>query len=657
MSGEVEEKEVKKKPLDLKQFSVDLAAQEMLAKAEAENIATCFSRAEEMKPCVIGATGACCKYCFMGPCRLTGKEAESKTGICGATLATISARNFARMVAAGTSAHSDHARDLAFALRAVAKGEAQGYSLKDEVKLRNVATSLGIPVEDRSKEEIALDLAEKCIGMFGQQEGEIEFINHAVAKRQEIWRRLGVVPRGIDREVVEMLHRTSIGVDQDPANILTQAIRTSMADGWGGSMIATHISDILFGTPSPLLAEVNLGVLKEDEVNIIVHGHEPLLSEMVVAAVQDPDMVAYAKSKGAKGITLSGICCTANEVLMRHGIPPAGNFLHQELAIITGAVDAMVVDVQCVMEALSPLAAKFHTKLITTSAKAKIPGAVHVQFDEHKALDVAKEIVKLAIDNYPNRGKTKIPSAESKLIAGFSHEYINYMLGGRFRASFRPLNDNIMNGRIKGAVAIVGCNNPRTCQDESHNFLVRELIKNDYLVLQSGCGAHANAKYGLLLPEAMKDAGPGLREICETVGIPPVLHVGSCVDNSRILNIVNHMVEEGGLGDDTSDLPIAGIAPEWMSEKAIAIATYCVASGAYVVFGVGSPVSASSEVTRILSEDWERDYGGKLEFYAEKEMILEKVIDHITKKRKALNIDVKKERVLYDMEMRRQLSV
>jgi carbon-monoxide dehydrogenase catalytic subunit len=406
-----------------------------------------------------------------------------------------------------------------------------------------------------------------------------------------------------------------------------------------------------------LLAEVNLGVLKTDEVNIIVHGHEPLLSEMVVAAVQDPDMVAYAKSKGAKGITLSGICCTANEVLMRHGIPPAGNFLHQELAIITGAVEAMVVDVQCVMESLAPLAAKFHTKLITTSAKAKMPGATHIQFDEHKALDVAKEIVKIAIDNYPNRGKVQIPSAESKLIAGFSHEYINYMLGGRFRASFRPLNDNIMNGRIKGAVAVVGCNNPRVCQDETHNFLVRELIKNDILVLQTGCGAHASAKYGLLLPEAMKDAGPGLREICETVGIPPVLHVGSCVDNSRILTITTQIVKEGGLGDDISDLPIAGIAPEWMSEKALAIASYCVASGAYVVFGVGSPVSASTEVTRILIEDWERDYGGKLEFILEKEMILEKVIEHIMKKRKALKLDVEQERVLYDMEMRRHLSV
>lgn len=638
--------------------TLNAAAVEMLDIAAAGGLSTAFSRADAMKPCPIGAEGACCKSCYMGPCRLVGKNPETITGICGATLPTVVARNLARAVAGGTSAHSDHARDLAMTLLAVAKGEAQGYEIKDVTKLVSVASMMGIKVDGRSKEEIALDVANKALSNFGQQLGELTYISRAPKKRQEIWRKQGVVPRGIDREVVWSMNATTMGVDQEAEHILQTAVRTAMGDGWGGSMLGTDISDILFGTPKPLLSEVSLGVLKQDEVNVVVHGHEPTLSEMIVVASMDPELIAYAKSKGAKGINLAGICCTSNEILMRHGIPPAGNFLDQELAVLTGVVDAMVVDVQCIMEALVPLAQQFHTKVVTTSPKAKITGATHVQFDEHHALDNAKEIIRIAIDNYPNRTtRTHIPAHRSDLVAGFSHEYIEYMLGGRYRGSFRPLNDAIIDGRIQGAVAIVGCNNPRVKHDEAHFDLVKEFIKNDYLVVQTGCGAIASAKYGLLLGEAMEMAGPGLRSICEATGMPPVLHLGSCVDNSRILTILTAVVEEGGLGDDISDLPAVGIAPEWMSEKAIAIGTYCAASGAYVLFGVTSPIKASPTVVDLMSRGWEEKYGGKMEFEPDVTKIYEKSVDHIQKKRKALGIDTKKERVLFDMDARRELSV
>jgi carbon-monoxide dehydrogenase catalytic subunit len=634
------------------------AAVEMLEIAATGGFTTAFSRADTMKSCPIGADGACCKSCYMGPCRLVGKNPETITGICGATLPTVVARNLARAVAGGTSAHSDHARDLAMTLLAVAKGEAQGYEIKDVTKLVAVASMMGIKVDGRSKEEIALDVANKALSNFGQQLGELTYISRASKKRQEIWRKQGVVPRGIDREVVWTMNATTMGVDQDAEHILQTAVRTALGDGWGGSMLGTDISDILFGTPKPLLSEVSLGVLKIDEVNVVVHGHEPTLSEMIVVASMDPQLIAYAKSKGANGINLAGICCTANEILMRHGIPPAGNFLDQELAVLTGVVDAMVVDVQCIMEALVPLAQQFHTKVITTSPKAKIHGATHVQFDEHRALDTAKEIIRAAIDNYPNRTqRTHIPNHRSDLVAGFSHEYIEYMLGGRYRGSFRPLNDAIIDGRIQGAVAIVGCNNPRVKHDEAHFDLVREFIANDYLVVQTGCGAIASAKYGLLLGEAMEMAGPGLRSICEATGMPPVLHLGSCVDNSRILTILTAVAEEGGLGDDISDIPAVGIAPEWMSEKAIAIGTYCAASGAYVLFGVTSPIKASQTVIDLMSRGWEEKYGGKMEFEPDVKKIFEKSVDHIQKKRKALGIDTKKERVLFDMDARRELSV
>ncbi len=473
-------------------------------------------------------------------------------------------------------------------------------------------------------------------------------IRRAPPKRQALWREHGVVPRGVDREVVETLHRTHIGDDQDAGHILEHAVRTAVSDGWGGSMIATDISDILFGTPAPILGRANLGVIKENMVNVVLHGHEPSLSEMIVAASQDPEIIAYAKAAGAAGVSLSGICCTANETLMRQGIPAAGNFLHQELAIMTGAVEAMVVDVQCIMQALVGLAANFHTKIITTSPKVKIKGATHIEFDEHHALTVAKQILKTAIDNYKNRddSKTHIPHIQEDLIPGFSHEYINYMLGGSYRASFRPLNDAIMAGRIRGVAAIVGCNNPRSSQDYLHNKVTRALLKQDVLVVQTGCGALASAKLGLMLGEAGLDqVGPGLREVCETIGIPPVLHMGSCVDNTRILTVLTQMVEEGGLGDDIDQVPAVGLAPEWMSEKALSIATYCVASGAYVIFGGSSPVGGmpdrvtdSDVVLKYISEGWEKLYGGKLEFIADVDEMIRLSLEHIDKKRAALGL-------------------
>jgi carbon-monoxide dehydrogenase catalytic subunit len=638
--------------------SVDPAAVEMLELAEELGLETAFSRSDTMQPCPIGSDGLCCKNCFMGPCRVVK---EGQTGVCGATVDTIVARNFARATAGGASAHSDHGRDMAFTLKEAATGEASDYKIRDPYKLFSMANMLDVPVDGRSVEEIASDVADIAIAQFGQQRGEVVYVKRAPAKRQKIWRELKIVPRGIDREVVEVLHRTHIGDDQDSEHILDSALRCALSDGWGGSMLATDISDVLFGTPSPLVAQSNLGVLKEDQVNIIVHGHEPTLSEMILAAVSDPELVEYAKSKGANGINLAGICCTANETLMRQGVPPAGNFLQQELAILTGAVETMVVDVQCIMQAIASLGDKFHTEIITTSPKVKITGATHIEFDEHHAMDIAKQIVRRAIDNFPNRGETHIPDMTADLVPGFSHEYINYALGGALRGSFRPLNDAIVAGRIRGVAANIGCNNPRVTHDALHQYLVTEFLKNDVLVVETGCGAIASAKQGYMLGEAaLEHAGPGLREVCEAVGMPPVLHLGSCVDNSRILTVLAQMASEGGLGDDISDIPAVGLAPEWMSEKAISIATYCVASGAYVIMGVTNPVKGSEEVTRLINEGWRAKVGGRLEFITDPDEILQKALAHIDERRAALKLpeyDVSKwgksgdERMLHLVEL------
>ncbi len=646
--------------------SIDQATLEMIDKAAHEGVRVVFERAEKIKPCPIGLEGSCCSICAMGPCRVplprgkeeTPEEKKRRTGVCGATAETIAARNFVRKIAAGAAAHSDHGRRVTEAFLLAAKGEAPGLEIKDEQKLLQLALDLGVNIGERSNNEIAVDIGETLLNEFGKQAGELLFLKRAPLKRQELWRKLGVAPRGIDREVVETMHRTHMGVDQDYRSLLLQGARVALADGWGGSMIATELQDVLFGTPSPVLSQINLGVLKDDEVNLIIHGHEPQLAEMLAVVSQDPEMIKYAQSKGAKGINLAGMCCTANEILMRHGVPIAGNFLQQELVIVTGAVDAMVVDVQCIMQGLAEVASCFHTKLITTDPRAHIEGATHIEFDDRNGVESAKKLLKAAIDNFPNRGENvRIPDVKTDLIAGFSHETINYLLGGMFRASYRPLNDNIINGRIRGVAGVVGCNNARVTHDDIHVTLVKELIKNDVLVLQTGCAAMACAKAGLMTPEAAsKYAGEGLASVCETVGIPPVLHLGACIDNSRILIAATAMVKDGGLGDDLSDLPVAGAAPEWMSEKAISIGQYFVSSGVFTVFGVTWPTTGSKEVTDFLFKDFEKMYGGMWAFEPDPIATAKLMIDHIDKKRKALGIDKARERVLYDMAMRRELD-
>ena len=633
---------MEEKVSDIEKKSIDLATQEVLKKAKDENIKTAWDRLESQEPqCGFGQLGLCCTVCDMGPCRIDPFGEGAKEGVCGANADTITARNLARKIAVGASAHSDHGRDVAHTLSLLSEGHAHDYEILDIEKLKTLAEEFGIDT-NKTKEQIAKDLSKKLLEEFGKQEGELVFSKRAPKKRQAIWKKLGITPRGIDREVVELLHTTTMGVDNDYKNIINNGMRCALSDGWGGSMIATDVQDIILGSPEPIRGKVNLGVLKENYVNIVVHGHEPVLSEMAVKASKDPELIKLAKAKGAEGINLAGICCTANEVLMRHGVPVAGNFLQQELAIITGAVEVMMVDVQCIMPALQEVAACFHTKLITTSPKARFPGVTHVEFESKKAYEVAKQIIKLGIENFSNRNKERvnIPKQEMDLVAGFTKEVVFQILGGKYRSTYKPLNEAIISGRLRGLAGVVGCNNPKQTHDYFHTTLVKELIKNDVLVLQTGCSAIACAKQGLLIPEAAKEyAGKGLQEICEAVGIPPVLHLGSCVDNSRILTAASHIIEEGGLGEDLSDIPAAGCAPEWMSEKAITIGFYFVASGVYTIFGA-SPFATlgSKDLTDYLTKGLAETVGGRFEFCDDPIKMAQLMIEHIDKKRKALNL-------------------
>ncbi|WP_410509384.1 anaerobic carbon-monoxide dehydrogenase catalytic subunit [Methanosarcina hadiensis] len=616
--------------------SIDPASQSMLEKAENDGIETAWDRYEQQLPqCGFGQLGICCRNCNMGPCRIDPFGEGAKNGICGATADIIVARNLLRMIAAGAAAHSDHARDAVLTFKKMSEGKAGSYGIKDEAKLFSLASEYGISEEGKSREEIASELANALLAEFGKQEGPIQYTRRAPEARLRLWSELGIEPRGIDREIVECMHRTHMGVDNDATHILLQGLRTGLSDGWGGSMIATEIQDVLFGTPEPKKSTVNLGVLVRDKVNVIVHGHEPILSEMIVEAAEDPELLKLAKEKGATGINVAGICCTGNETLMRHGTPIAGTFLQQELAVITGAIEAMVVDVQCVMPALGNLTGCYHTKFISTSPKADFPGTVRMEFHEEKAYETAKEIIKTAVENFPNRNfeKVNIPEEKQDCMVGFSAEAILKALGG----TPDPLIGAIAGGAVKGIGAVVGCNNVKIRHNYGHVNLVKELIKNNVLVVTTGCNAIACAEAGLLVPEAAALAGDGLKGVCESLGIPPVLHMGSCVDISRILVLASAIANR--LGVDISDLPAAGAAPEWMSEKAVSIGAYVVSSGVFTVLGTAPPVLGSQAVAALLTKGLDGVVGASFAVEPDPFKAANLMLEHIEGKRRALGLN------------------
>ena len=558
--------------------------------------------------CKFGEQGICCRICSMGPCRITPKAPR---GICGCDAHGIAGRNFLRFVAGGAATHSDHGREICHTLHTVAPDG--NYKVKDPEKLIRIAKEWGVETEGKDIYDLAHEMSELALLEYGKPFGVQRWLKRAPEHTQKLWHDAEIEPRAIDREVSTAMHMTHMGNSCKAEALVRQSLRSGMSDGWGGSMCGTEFSDVMFGTPKPVDTEANLGVMKEDMVNIIVHGHDPSLSEMICEYAEDPEMIALAKSLGANGINVAGVCCTSNEVAMRRGVPMAGNFLKQENVVLTGACEAIVVDVQCIFPALGPLSKCFHTKFITTSPIAQMPDSDFIRFNAETAGENAKRIVRTAVENFVNRKQdlVYIPQMKQKATVGFSTEAIVKVLDGVTNSQVdvtgttKPLIECITSGVIRGAVAMVGCNNPRIRPDYGHIELMKKLIANDIIVILSGCSAQAAARAGLMDKRAKDLCGAGLKRVCELADIPPVLHMGSCVDISRMMVLASELSKDSGL--NISQLTLVGCAPEWMSEKAISIGNYVVATGIDTFLGVDPQVSGSSEMTYWLTEgirDW-----------------------------------------------------
>ena len=582
---------------------MEAATNALLETANKVGADTWQKRVKDQTPhCGFGEAGTCCRICSMGPCRITPK---SPRGICGCDVHGIVARNYLIFTAGGAATHSDHGREIMHTLHQTREGG--NYQVKDPEKLIRIAKEWGVETEGKDIYELAHEMAEIGLLEYGKPFGTQKFTERAPAHTQELWDAADIRPRAIDREVSQSMHMTHMGCSSLAEALIRQALRAGLSDGWGGSMMGTEFSDVMFGTPRPIDTEANIGVMEKENVNIVVHGHDPSLSEMVVYYANDPEMIAYAKSMGAKGITVSGVCCTSNEVTMRHGIPMAGNYLNQENVVLTGACEAIVVDVQCIFPALGPLSKCFHTKFITTSPVARIPDSEFIQFSAETADVSAKAIVKMAIENFKNRNPelVHIPNQKQKARVGYSVEAIKKVLDGVANSqvdefgSTKPLIECVHSGVLRGAVAMVGCNNPKIRPDTAHIGLMKKMLENDIIVITTGCSAQAAAKAGLMDPVQAKEyCGAGLKRVCELAGIPPVLHMGSCVDISRMMILASDIAKDWGI--NISQVPVVGCAPEWMSEKAVSIGNYVVATGIETFLGVDPYSKGSTEVTELL---------------------------------------------------------
>ena len=590
--------------------------------------------------CKFGEEGICCKICSMGPCRITPKAPR---GICGCDVNGIVARNYLRFTAGGSATHSDHGREICHTLYQTR--ENGNYQVKDPEKLKRIAGEWGIPTEGKDIYDLAHEVAETALMEYGKPFGTQRFLSRATEERQKVWNELEIAPRAIDREVSQALHMTHMGCSSEYHALIKQSLRCGLSDGWGGSMMGTEFSDVMFGTPRPIDTEANLGVMEKDMVNIIVHGHDPSLSEMIVFYANDPEMLELAKVQGAKGINVAGVCCTSNEVAMRHGIPMAGNFLQQENVVLTGACEAIVVDVQCIFPALGPLSKCFHTKFITTSPIAQMPDSDFIRFSAENAGENAKAIVREAVLNFKNRNPdlVHIPDLKQKATVGYSLEAIKKCLDGVTNShvdvlgTTKPLVECIKAGVLRGAVAMVGCNNPKVRPDSAHIELMKKLLANDIIIVVSGCSAQAAGKAGLLSKEAKTLCGAGLRRVCDLVDIPPVLHMGSCVDISRMMLLASDVARDSGW--DIPQIPLVGCAPEWMSEKAVSIGNYVIATGIDTYLGVYPQSKGSPEVDGFLQggvSDW---IGAHFTVETDIDKLGDAMIARIEEKRRALGLD------------------
>ncbi len=624
---------------DVIEQTPDPAVREMLLRMEQLGIDTTFDRFDKQKPqCSFGLAGICCKICNMGPCKITAKAPR---GVCGADADLIVARNLLRSAAAGVAQHGMHAREVILALKWAGEGKLD-VPIMGQQKIRSTAEAFGIPVKHRSIKRIAIDLADALLEDLSRTvPDEYKTIKAcAPPERQQVWKDLDILPISAYHEVFEAYHKTGCATDGDWTSVMQQFLRCGLAFTFSGVVGASIATDSLFGVGDRVTSKVNIGALKKGYVNIAVHGHLPLLVSQIVQTGQEEKFIELAKSKGAKGIRFYGICCSGLSAMYRYnGVIPLSNAVSAELVLGTGALDLWVADVQDVFPSIMEVAKCFKTTVVTTSESARLPGAERFEYDHHhsnigetKAL--AEKIVLRAIESFEERKgiPVYIPPYEVEAEVGFSVEYVHKRFG-----SMKPLAEALRSGKILGIVNMVGCNNPKVLYEKAIIDVADVLLKNNVLILSNGCASFPLMKLGYCSVSALEDkTGDTLKEFLSP-DLPPVWHVGECIDNTRSSGIFAGIA--GELGKKIYELPFAFSSPEWGNEKGIDAALGFRLMGVSSYHCVEAQIYGSKNVIEFLKEGTKELLGSSMNVDTDPTALGQKIVDDMKIKRKELGWD------------------
>lgn len=616
----------------------DPAVRQMMLNMEQIGVDTTFDRFDKQKPmCSYGLSGTCCKICNMGPCRITPK---SPRGVCGADGDLIVARNLLRSAAAGVAQHGMHAREVILALKWAAQGKLD-LPIIGEYKVKSMAQAFGIKTRNRSVKKIAIDLANILLEDLSRTEpDEYQTIKAcAPAERQEVWKKLDILPVSAYHEVFESYHKTGCATDGDWKSIMQQFLRCGLAFTFTGVVASNIATDSLFGVGDRVTSKVNVGSLQKGYVNIAVHGHLPLLVSQIVKTGLQEKYQNLAKEKGAKGIRFYGICCSGLSAMYRYaGVIPLSNAVTAELVLGTGALDLWVADVQDVFPSIMEVARCYKTTVVTTSDSARLPGAEHIAYDHHhsnidQTQKIAERIVERAIESFEERQGVPvfIPPYEVEAEVGFSVEYVHKRFG-----SMQPLADAVKSGRILGIVNMVGCNNPKVLYERAIIDVADVLLKNNVLILTNGCAAFPLMKLGYCTTSAYDKTGESLKEFLQP-DLPPVWHVGECIDNTRSSGIFAGVA--GALGKNIYEMPYGFTSPEWGNEKGVDAALGFRLMGVNSYHCVEAQIQGSANVIHFLKEGTRETLGSVMHVDTDPVSLGNKIVEDLKAKRKALGWD------------------
>nr|WP_315033688.1 anaerobic carbon-monoxide dehydrogenase catalytic subunit [uncultured Lachnoanaerobaculum sp.] len=612
----------------------DPAVREMILRQNQLGFDTTFDRFDSQQPqCGFGMAGICCKICNMGPCKITSK---SPKGVCGADADLIVARNLLRSAAAGAAQHGMHGREVILSLKWAAEGKLD-LPILGQQKIKDTAKAFGIKTERRSIKKIASELADILLeDMSRTIPGDYKIIEALGSEeRKKVWKELDILPISAYHEVFEAYHKTGVGTDGDWKSIMQQFLRCGLAFTYSGVVSTSIATDGLFGVGDRVTSKVNIGALKKGYVNIAVHGHLPTLVSEIVRVGQEEKFINLAKEAGAKGIRFYGICCSGLSAMYRYaGVIPLSNAVSAELVLGTGALDLWIADVQDVFPSIMEVAKCFRTTVVTTSESARLPGAERFEYDHHhsnigETRELAEKIVLRGIESFKDRQgiPVYIPPYEVDAEVGFSPEYVHKHYG-----SMKPLYEAVKEGKILGIVNIVGCNNPKVVYEKCVIDVANALLRNNILILTNGCASFPLMKMGYCNVSGQEHAGESLKEFLGD--LPPVWHVGECIDNTKSSGIFAGVAGEAG--KPLYEMPFAFSSPEWSNEKGIDAALGFRLMGINSYHCVEAQIHGSKNVIEFLKEGTKELLGSVMVVDTNPNSLGEKIVADIIEKRKAL---------------------